>query len=83
MSALTDPNDLGQLSAEFAAQTAAAAAKQPLTGNTFTVATVPAAAANVGRVIYVSNGAAGAATAAISDGTNWKRIAIGVNIAAE
>jgi len=57
------------------------ATKQNNTGNTFTVAAVPAAAANVGRVIYVSNGSAGAPCAAISDGTNWKVVAIGANIA--
>jgi len=55
---------------------------QPLTGNTFTVATVPAAADNVGRVIYVSDGSAGSPCAAISDGTNWKVVAIGATIAA-
>jgi hypothetical protein len=47
-------------------------AKQPLTGNSFTVATLPAAADHVGRCVYVSDGSAGAATAAVSDGTNWK-----------
>lgn len=47
-------------------------AAQPKTGNTFTVATLPAAADNVGRVVYCSDGAAGSPTAVISDGTNWK-----------
>jgi len=51
---------------------AALAAKQPLTGNTFTVATVPSAAANVGRVILVTDGdGAAGPTGAISDGTDW------------
>jgi len=58
------------------------ATKQPVTGNTFTVATAPAASANVGRVIYLSNGSAGSPCAAISDGTNWKVVAIGATIAA-
>ena len=52
---------------------------QPLTGNTFTVATLPAAASHVGRVVYVSNGSAGSPSAAISNGTNWKVIALGAN----
>lgn len=39
---------------------------------TFTVATVPdAAAAGAGTTIYVSNGLAGAPTLAVSDGTDW------------
>ena len=41
---------------------------------TFTVATVPAAADNTGGVIYVSNGAAGSPVLAFSDGTNWLRV---------
>lgn len=56
--------------------------KQDKTGNTFTVATLPAASANVGRVVYVSNGSAGSPSAAISDGTNWKVVAIGATVAA-
>lgn len=49
---------------------------------TFAVAGVPAAAANKDRIIRVSNGAAGQPCLAISDGTNWKQVAIGANIAA-
>lgn len=56
----------------YATDTAAGTTYQPLTGNTFTVATLPAAASNVGRVVYCSNGAAGNPSAVISDGTNWK-----------
>ena len=41
---------------------------------TFTVATVPAASANLGGMIYVSNGAAGNPIIAFSDGTNWLRV---------
>ncbi len=52
-------------------------------GTTFTVATVPSAAANIGRIIYMSNGNAGDPCAAISNGTNWKVIAIGANVAVE
>lgn len=61
---------------------AANAAFQPVTGNTFTVATLPPANANVGRVVYVSNGKAGSPCAAVSDGTNWKVVDIGANVAA-
>lgn len=40
----------------------------------FTVATVPNAADGAGRVIYVSNGAAGQPVLAFSDGTDWLRV---------
>jgi hypothetical protein len=40
----------------------------------YTVATVPAAAANVGSMIYVSNGAAGLPIVAFSDGAAWLRV---------
>lgn len=50
--------------------------------NTFTVATVPAASTRKGQQIYVSNGAAGAAVIAFSDGTNWKRVDTLANITA-
>ena len=50
---------------------------------TYTVANAPSAAtAGAGTVIYVSNGAAGAAILAFSDGTNWKRSDTGGTIAA-
>lgn len=61
---------------------AALAGFQPVTGNSFTVATAPDAASNAGRVIYLTNGSAGAACAAISDGNNWKVVAIGATISA-
>jgi hypothetical protein len=67
-------------------RTLANAAKSA-TGNltklrTYTVATVPAAAQNARALIYVSNGAAGAAVVAFSDGTNWKRLDTLANISA-
>ena len=40
----------------------------------YTVAGAPSAASLAGTLIYVSNGAAGAAVVAFSDGTNWKRV---------
>lgn len=49
---------------------------------TYTVAGVPSAAANPRVLIYVSNGAAGAAVVAFSDGTNWKRLDTLANISA-
>ena len=48
-----------------------------------TVATIPAAAAgNEGQAFYVSNGNAGAKCLAVSDGTNWKVVALGATISA-
>lgn len=50
---------------------------------TYTVASAPSASsAGAGTVIFVSNGAAGAAILAFSDGTNWKRSDTGGTIAA-
>jgi hypothetical protein len=50
---------------------------------TYTVASAPSASdAGAGTVIYVSNGAAGSAILAFSDGTNWKRSDTGGTIAA-
>jgi len=43
----------------------------------YTFATVPTAATNAGRVIYVSDGSAGSPCAAISNGTNWLVISLG------
>jgi len=48
----------------------------------FTVATVPDAASNEGKMIYVSNGAAGSPCLAYSDGTNWLRVLLGAAVAA-
>jgi len=48
---------------------------------TFTVATAPSASdAGAGTVIFVSDGAAGAAIIAFSDGTNFKRSDTGATI---
>ena len=48
-----------------------------------TVAAAPSASkAGAGAIIYVSNGNAGAACLAVSDGTNWKVVALGATIAA-
>ncbi len=50
---------------------------------TYTVATAPSASdAGAGTVVFVSNGAAGAAILAFSNGTDWKRSDTGATIAA-
>ena len=50
---------------------------------TYTVATAPSASsAGAGTLVYVSDGAAGSAILAFSDGTNWKRSDTGGTIAA-
>jgi len=50
---------------------------------TYTVSNAPSAAtAGAGSVVFVSNGAAGSAILAFSDGTNWKRSDTGATIAA-
>ena len=48
---------------------------------TYSVATLPAAAANTGRLISVSNGAAGSPCLAYSNGTSWLRILLGTAVA--
>ncbi len=53
----------------------------PIAVPSYTFATVPSAAtAGAGAQIYVTNGLAGAATLAISDGTNWKTASSNANI---
>jgi hypothetical protein len=50
---------------------------------TYTVATAPSAAsAGAGTLVYVSDGAAGSAILAFSDGTDWLRSDTGAAIAA-
>ena len=46
----------------------------------YTVASAPAAASFYGHVIAVTNGDSGALCLAVSDGGNWKRIALGATI---
>ena len=49
---------------------------------TYTVSNAPSAAtAGAGTLVFVSNGAAGSAILAFSDGTNWKRSDTGGTIA--
>jgi len=50
---------------------------------TYTVATAPSASdAGAGTLVYVSDGAAGSAILAFSNGTDWKRSDTGATIAA-
>ena len=50
--------------------------------DSFAVAAVPAAAAHTGKLIHVSNGAAGSPCLAYSNGTSWLRITLGAAVAA-
>ena len=47
--------------------------------NVYTVATAPSAATE-GQIAYFSDGAAGGAILAFSDGSNWKRCDTGATI---
>lgn len=50
---------------------------------TYTVATAPSASdAGAGTIIYTTDGAAGSAILAFSDGTDWKRSDTGATISA-
>jgi hypothetical protein len=46
----------------------------------YTLATLPSAAANTRAMIWVTNGDSGNPCLAVSDGTNWKRISLGANL---
>jgi hypothetical protein len=48
---------------------------------TYTVAALPAAASNTGRIVRCSNGNAGAACLAVSNGTSWLRVVFGTAVA--
>jgi hypothetical protein len=48
----------------------------------YTVAELPAAVGNDGALVYCTNGNTGAPCLAISNGTNWLRIALGAAVAA-
>ena len=50
-----------------------------ITLKTYNVASVPSASP-AGQIIFVTDGNAGAATVAVSDGSNWKVVALGGNI---
>jgi hypothetical protein len=47
----------------------------------YAVADLPSASV-AGMVVWTTNGNAGAACPAISDGTNWKKIALGATVSA-
>ena len=48
----------------------------------YTVSGLPAASTNTRRLVYVSNGDAGSPCLAVSNGTNWLRIALGTAVSA-
>ena len=50
-----------------------------MTLKSYAVSGVPSASP-AGQMIYVTDGNAGAATVAVSDGSNWKVVALGANI---
>ena len=50
-----------------------------ITLKTYNVANVPSASP-AGQIIFVTDGNSGAATVAVSDGSNWKVVALGANI---
>lgn len=59
------------------------ALKDAVTADEYTVAALPAAsAANKGKLVSVTNGAAGQPCLAFSNGTNWLRITLGAAVAA-
>ncbi len=63
-------------------QIGSAAANKTHKLSNYTVATLPSAAAHKDRLIVVSNGNAGAACLAWSNGTSWLRIVPGAAVAA-
>ena len=48
----------------------------------YTVAALPAAADNAGKLVHCSNGAGGSPCLAYSNGTSWLQIALGAAVAA-
>ena len=58
-----------------------AAIDDAVTADEYAVAGLPAAAANRGKLVYVSNGASGAPCLAYSNGTNWLRVLLGAAVA--
>ena len=65
--------------ANSVAITGGAVSGTTITLRTYTVATAPSASP-AGQIIFVSNGNSGAATAAVSDGSNFKIVALGGTI---
>jgi hypothetical protein len=49
---------------------------------TYTVAGLPSAANNARKIVYVSNGNAGAATVAVSNGSAWLNLVTGTAVSA-
>lgn len=57
-------------------------ASDPVQLPDLSVAELPSASANPASVVYCSNGDAGSPCLAVSDGTNWRRVALGAAVAA-
>jgi hypothetical protein len=53
-----------------------------VTLDSYAVAGLPAANLHTGKLVFVSNGASGAACLAYSNGTNWLRIVLGAAVSA-
>ena len=60
----------------------ATAASGPFALSDYSVAELPSASANPQSVVYCSNGDAGNPCLAVSNGTNWLRVALGAAVAA-
>lgn len=70
----------GTLATRLTVNSVSVAASVPLKLSSYTVAGVPSAStAGAGSMIWVSNESGGACPA-VSDGTNWKKIAVGATI---
>lgn len=57
-------------------------ATSPVVLPSFAVADLPDAGDYTNGVVVCSDGAAGSPCLAVSDGTNWKQVAIGANVSA-
>lgn len=71
----------GQKSA-LAIQAEVDSAKGSVAAINATVAGLPPASANAGKIRYVANGASGQPCLAYSNGTNWLRITLGAAVSA-
>ena len=67
---------------DYLDENADAAASGPFALADYSVAELPSASANPQSVVYCSNGDAGNPCLAVSNGTNWLRVALGAAVAA-
>lgn len=66
---------------DYLDENADAAASGPFALADYSVAELPSASANPQSIVYCSNGNAGVACLAVSNGTDWLRIALGAAVA--